>query len=84
MDHPILARRVLINKKRTCQQVDKNTDVFLSNTNNLHTVEWFQVFLSNTNNYMVSSNSIYLIIAICLSDFHLFLYFRNKKTSFFL
>ena len=24
--------------------------VFLSNTNNLHTAVWFQVFLSNTNN----------------------------------
>ena len=24
--------------------------VFLSNTNNLHTVLWYQVFLSNTNN----------------------------------
>ena len=40
--------------------------VFLSNTDNLHTVVWFQVFLSNTNNYMVSSNYFYSKIIICL------------------
>ena len=34
----------------------------LSNTNNLHTVVWFQVFLSNVNNYMVSTNHFYFII----------------------
>ena len=35
-------------------------------TNNFHTVVWFQVFLSNTNDYMVSSNYFYLMIVICL------------------
>ena len=40
------------------------TFLFLSITNNLHDVVWFQVFLSNTN--MVSSNYFYFIIIICL------------------
>ena len=43
----------------------------LSNTNNLNTVEWFQVFLSNTDNYMVSSNYFYLVIVIiCIVCLH--------------
>ena len=29
--------------------------VFVSNTNNLHTVLWFQIFLSNTINYKAST-----------------------------
>ena len=29
--------------------------LFLSNTNNLHLVAWFQVFLSNTKIYMASN-----------------------------
>ena len=35
----------------------------------LHTVVSFQVFLSNNTNYQVSSNNIYLIIAICLQSY---------------
>ena len=33
--------------------------LFLSNTNNRHTVVWFQVFLFNTNNYMAVSDDFY-------------------------
>ena len=40
--------------------------VFLSNTNNLHTIVYFKVFLFNTNNYLVLSNYFYSIIIICL------------------
>ena len=40
--------------------------VFLSNTNNLHTVVWFQVFLYNVDDHMVSSKYFYLIVDICL------------------
>ena len=58
--------------------------VFLSNTNNLHTVVWFYVFLSNINNlhsymvsgipiwyffYMVSSNNSYLFVYTQLYGF---------------
>ena len=41
----------------------------ISNTNNLHTVAWFQVFLSNTNDYMVSRNNFYLIIVIFFNSY---------------
>ena len=43
--------------------------VFLFDTNNWHTILWFQVFLSNNNNNMVLSNYFYLIIVICLHNY---------------
>ena len=45
--------------------------IFLSNTNNLHTVVLSQVFLSKSNNYKVPSGYFYLIITTCkqLYDF---------------
>ena len=45
----------------------------IPNTNNLHTLVWFQAFPSNANNYMVSSNYVYLIIVIC---FHTVIWFQ--------
>ena len=41
--------------------------VFLSNTNNLQKLVKLQAFLYNQNNYIILSNYVWLIIAICLS-----------------